>query len=719
MTRSPSLAANPLISSWLTVRADGTVTLRVGKAELGQGIHTALAQIAVTELGLAPGQLVVAPLSTAASPDEGFTAGSLSTQVSGAAVRAVSTAARRLFIEAAARRAAVPARSLTVADGAIRTADGEVVGTYGSLAAEVNLDVDTADMDTADVGTADVGTADVDTAEAAPPEERPSPPDLTRIDLPDKVFGRPRFIHDLDLPGMVHARVIRPPLLRATLATDVPGERLADLPPGARVVRDGDFLAVLADREEVADAAATRLRSSVKWEPADDLPEESRLTSWLREQRSETSVLADGERGQGGPPGTTVRASYSRGLIAHASIATSCALARFDGRLLEVWSHTQGIFPLRAAIADALGLDRSEVVVYHVQGAGCYGHNAADDVAFDAALLACRTGGRPVRVLWDRAAELGSGPLASAMTADVAAVLDPDGTVRDWTYDVWSNGYNGRPGYAGNPGLLGNGYRRGGLPLPPSVDPPLASGLGSGRNAVPPYALDAPRVATHRLLSMPIRTSAIRSLGAHFNVFAIESFMDELAAAADADPLAFRLARLADERARAVLQAAADAAGWGQSTAGADTGLGLGYARYKNAGAYCAAAAEVEAGETVRVRRLVLAVDVGRVVNTDGVRNQIEGGAIQAASWTLKEQVRFGRDGITSLNWESYPVLRFSEVPRVDVIVLDRPGQPSLGAGECTAGPVAGAIANGLFAAIGVRVRTLPLSDENVLRAIG
>jgi nicotinate dehydrogenase subunit B len=709
MTLSPSLAANPLISSWLTVRADGTVTLRVGKAELGQGIHTALAQIAVTELGLSPGQLEVAPLSTAASPDEGFTAGSLSTQVSGAAVRAVSAAARRLFIEAAARLAAVPATSLTIVDGAIRTPEGEIVGSYASLAAEVNLGVDVA-------GTVPAG------AEAGltgvPLAERPARSDLTRIDLPDKVFGRPRFIQDLELPGMVHGRVIRPALLRATLV-DIPEERLAGLPAAAWVVRDGDFLAVLADREEVADAAAARLRGSAKWEPAEDLPEESGLTSWLRDQRSETTVLAEGEPGGPTPPGTTVSASYSRGLIAHASIATSCALARFDGRLLEVWSHTQGIFPLRAAIAGALGLDKSDVVVYHVEGAGCYGHNPADDVAFDAALLACRTGGRPVRVLWDRAAELGSGPLASAMTADVTAVLDPDGSVRDWSYDVWSNGYNGRPGYAGNPGLLANGYRRGGRALPPSVDPPLASGLGSGRNAVPPYTLGSPRVATHRLLSMPIRTSAIRSLGAHFNVFAIESFMDELAAASGTDPLAFRLARLDDERARAVLLAAADAAGWGQPPAAADTGRGLGYARYKNAGAYCAVAAEVEARESVRVRRLVLAVDVGRVVNRDGVRNQIEGGAIQAASWTLKEQVRFGPDGVTSLSWETYPVLRFSEIPQVDVIVIDRPGHPSVGAGECAAGPVAGAIANGLFAAIGVRARTLPLTDQNVLQAIG
>jgi CO/xanthine dehydrogenase Mo-binding subunit len=222
---------------------------------------------------------------------------------------------------------------------------------------------------------------------------------------------------------------------------------------------------------------------------------------------------------------------------------------------------------------------------------------------------------------------------------------------------------------------------------------------------------------------MPIRTSAIRSLGAHFNVFAIESFMDELAAAAGADPLAFRLALLDDERARAVILAAAEGAGWRQrreaAAARADTGLGLGYARYKNTGAYCAAVAEVEATESVRVRRIVVAVDVGHVVNLDGVRNQIEGGAVQAVSWTLKEQVRFGRDGITSLNWETYPILRFSETPHVDVVVINRPGLPVVGAGECAAGPVAGAIANGLCAAIGVRVRTLPLTAENVVQAIG
>jgi nicotinate dehydrogenase subunit B len=701
VNRSASLAANPLVSSWLTVQEDGTVILRVGKVEFGQGIHTALAQIAIGELGLPPGKLVVAPPSTAGSPDEGFTAGSLSTQVSGAAVRAACATARRLFIETAAAKAGVPARSLSVIDGDIRTPEGEIVGSYGSLAGQVDLDFEAAEPSQETDGSAQ--------------------PDLQRLDLPDKIFGRPRFIQDLELPGMLHARVIRPPLLRAVLR-EIPADACVSLAPSVQVVRDGNFLAVLSEREEAAAAAADALSQRVTWEPAEDLPDQSRLAAWLRAQPRETSVLANEQKDGRKRDGTVVRASYSRGLLAHASIAASCALARFDGRVLEVWSHTQGIYPLRGAIAGAFGMDQSDVVVRHVEGAGCYGHNPADDAAFDAALLARRTGGRPVRVLWDRAAELGSGPLASAMTADVSAEIGADGSVSNWTYDVWSNGYTSRPGYAGNPGLLANGYRHGGRPLPASVDPGSEAGLGSGRNAVPPYTFGSACVATHRVLSMPIRTSAIRSLGAHFNVFAIESFMDELAAAAGADPLAFRLALLDDERARAVISAAAEGAGWGQrreAAAHADTGLGLGYARYKNAGAFCAAVAEVEATESVRVRRIVVAVDVGQVVNLDGVRNQIEGGAVQAVSWTLKEQVRFGRDGITSLNWETYPILRFSETPQVDVVVINRPGLPVVGAGECVAGPVAGAIANGLCAAIGVRVRALPLTAENVVQAIG
>jgi CO/xanthine dehydrogenase Mo-binding subunit len=301
------------------------------------------------------------------------------------------------------------------------------------------------------------------------------------------------------------------------------------------------------------------------------------------------------------------------------------------------------------------------------------------------------------------------------MTVDLAATIGPDGRVSDWTHELWSNGHTSRPGYAGQPGLLAHTHRCEVEPVP-SVDPPAARGHGSARNAVPGYDLGRLDVVAHRALAMPLRTSALRSLGAHLNVFAIESFLDELAAVAGIDPLEFRLAHLRDERAAEVLRAAADSGGW-HDPRPPDVGRGIACARYKGRGAYCAVAAEVEAVDRVVVRRLAVAVDAGRVVSDDGLRNQLEGGAIQATSWTVKEQVRLGPDGVESVDWETYPILRFSEVPRVGVHVVDRPDQPSLGAGEAAQGPTAAAIANALADATGVRVRDLPLTPERVAAA--
>jgi CO/xanthine dehydrogenase Mo-binding subunit len=694
-----SLRANPRLSSWITVRAGGGVDLRVGKIEFGQGIYTALEQIAASELGVSAGRVTLMPVSTASSPDEGFTAGSMSVSDSGTAVRQVCAEVRSLFLAAAARRTGLAEDALHVDDGVIRDRSGTPVESYWTLAAQVDLDVDAGGVAARDTG-----------------HERA--PDLPRVDLPDKVFGRPRFIHDLVLPGMLHARVIRPPAVRAHLV-EAPVDLASELPGVACLVRDGDFLAVIAREEEQAHAAAARLAEATVWKSEDSLLDESSLPRWLRSQPSESTIVRAMESEPVHAAGETVlRAAFSRPLLAHASIAVSCGLAQWRSGTLHVWTHSQGIFSLRGAIAQALGAEPSGVVVHHVEGAGCYGHNPADDAAFDAALLAGHAGGRPVRVLWTRADELRWTPFGPAMAAEVSATLTPGGTVSDWTYQVWSNGHTSRPGYEGSPGLLAAAQREGGTPLPPSADPPAEHGYGSARNAVPGYAFDRLSVVAHRVLSMPIRTSALRSLGAYFNVFSIESFMDELARQAGADPLAFRLAHLRDDRARAVLTTAAREAGWDRRREGDGTGQGIAYARYKNRGAHCAAVAEVEAADSVKVRRLVLAVDVGRVVSMDGVRNQIEGGAVQSTSWTTKERVRFGPAAVTSTDWEAYPILRFSEAPSVEVHVIDRPGEPSVGAGEAAQGPVAAAIANALHAAIGVRVRDLPLTPERVVAAM-
>jgi CO/xanthine dehydrogenase Mo-binding subunit len=347
-----------------------------------------------------------------------------------------------------------------------------------------------------------------------------------------------------------------------------------------------------------------------------------------------------------------------------------------------------------------------------------YGQNGADDVAMDAVLLARAVPGRAVRVAWSRADEMCWPPLGPAMLARVWAGLDAGGRIVAWRQEVWSNGFMGRPTMGGDPRLLALTQVAGGRPMPPAPDLQPANSMGASRNAVPGYDIPAVQVTRHRLLDMPVRTSSLRSLGAHLNVFAIESFMDELAAAAGADPVAFRLAHLSDPRARQVLTQAAGMAGWGARGRRDGVGFGVGVARYSGNAGYCAAVAQVQAGTGIAVRRLWLAVDVGRVINPDGVINQVEGGAVQSASWTLAEQVRFDRDQITSAGWDSYPILRFTEVPQVMVRVMDAPGEAEVGAGEVAQGPVAGAIANAVADAAGVRVRDLPLTRENVARAI-
>jgi CO/xanthine dehydrogenase Mo-binding subunit len=417
-------------------------------------------------------------------------------------------------------------------------------------------------------------------------------------------------------------------------------------------------------------------------------------------------------------PGKRLRAQYSRPFLAHASIAPSCGVARWEGDgTLAVWSHSQGIYRLREAIAGTLGLDAESIRVQHVENAGCYGHNAADDAALDAVLLARGAPTRPVQVVWSRQDELTWAPFGSAMAVDIEATLDEVGGIRSWTYDVFSQGHLSRPGYAGGvAGLLAGAYLDGGTPAPAAIDPPLPA-AGTARNAIPGYQVGNRRITAHRLLETPIRSSALRSLGAFMNVFAIESFMDELAAETGRDPLEYRLAHLTDDRARQVLETAAAAAGW-HDRAPEQVGRGIGFARYKDSGAYCAVVAEVEAEYDIRVRKLTIAVDVGFAVNPGGVRNQIEGGATQATSWTLKEQVRFDKQRITSDDWESYPILRFSEVPRIEVELVPRPDSPSLGAGEAAQGPTAGAIANAVADAIGIRVRDLPITRDAVLAAI-
>jgi len=697
LTRPGSLEKNPRLSQWLRVHRDGTVSIYSGKVEIGQGILTALAQIAAEELGIAVERIRMVPADTAVSPDEGVTSGSLSIQDSGAALRRACAQARAVLLASAAARLAVSTRDVQVADGVVR-ADGRSTS-FWECADEALFDREIDDT----------------AALRSPGDYRVVGKPTPRRDLPDKIAGQPRFIQDMALPGMLYGRIVRPPHNFAGLIS-LDDSKVKSMPGLAAIVRDGAFVGVLAEREDVAISVQRALRLAASWREADPPPRD--VHAWLKEHAAEHRVISEkGNAGARSRATKTLEASFTKPYLSHASIGPSCAIARIDDGKLMVWSHSQGIFNLRRDLALALGMREDAVVVRHVEGAGCYGHNGADDAALDAALLARAAGGRPVQVQWMRDDEFAWAPCGPAMALNLRAALDAHGDIVDWEHELWSNGHSSRPGRGDSPALLAAWHLTSPHERPSAINMPLPAGAAD-RNAIPIYDFPNQRVVNHYVRAMPVRTSALRSLGAYANVFAIESFMDELAQAAGIDPIAFRLRHLKDPRGRAVMEAAARRAEWSRWKSTEGRGHGIGFARYKNMGAYCAAVAEVEVGRDVRVDRLILAVDVGLVINPDGVINQIEGGAIQSTSWTLKEQVKLGARGIASLGWEDYPILKFSEAPPVEVELASHPELPAVGAGEAAQGPTAAAIANAVAHALGLRVRDLPLTHERIAAAI-
>jgi len=690
-----SLDKEPWLDAWIRIDADNRVTVFTGKAELGQGIKTALLQVAAEELQVAPARITLVTADTGRTPDEGYTAGSHSMQDSGTALRHAAAEVRTILTSMAAQRLQVPVASLTLADGMLTAADGRRV-TYGELLEGRQLH----------------RRAD---GKATPREARlhtVAGKALRRVDIPAKVGGGIAYVHDLRLPKMVHARVVRPPAPGARLL-GVDTAAVARLPGVLKVVRDGRFLAVIADGEYRAVKAAAALAAAARWETPATLPAQLSLRDQVLSQSAQALPIL--ERGTAPTGGRTLRATFTRPFQLHGAIGPSCAIARFDAGRYTVWTHSQGVFPLRAALAELLGVDEETVRCIHAEGSGCYGHNGADDVAADAALLARAFPGRPVRVQWMREDEHGWEPLGPGMVATVEATLDARGAIAWWNYEVWSPSHNTRPGKAGN--LLAATHLARPFTPPPAKPIPQPEGSGD-RNAIPYYVLPQARVVHHFQPHSFLRTSALRSLGAYCNVFAIESFMDELAQAANADPVAFRLRHLDDPRALEVVRLAASRFGWDGYRAGPRRARGFAFARYKNLAAYCAIALEVEvARETgfARITRAVAAVDCGEVVNPDGVRNQIEGGIVQSASWTLLEQVRFDQTQVLTRDWAAYPILRFNQVPeRIEVHLVDRPGMPFLGTGEASQGPAAAALANAMAGACKVRLRDLPLDRARV-----
>jgi nicotinate dehydrogenase subunit B len=696
-----SLATTPFLDSWIRIDADGTITAFTGKAELGQGFKTAFQQIAAEELDVPFGQLKVVTADTGRTANEGYTSGSHSMQDSGTAIQNAAAQVRALLVAEAARRLDLPADNFRTENGAVIAADGQRFA-YGDLVAGDMLHVQAQPASTLK----DPATFKV--------MGQPIP----RVDIPAKVTGGAAYVQDMRLPGMVHARVVRPPSYGGQL-TACDTSAVEKLPGVVKVVRNGNFLAVVAKKEFQAIKAMAALSAAAKWQETPSLPKQDDLLRVLTSLPSQDKTIF-----QAGNPSAsgakTIEATYTRPYQSHGSIGPSCAVAQLSDGTTTVWTHTQGVYPDRQAIAEMLRNPQASVRCIHVEGSGCYGHTGADDAAADAALIARELPGVPVRVQWMREQEHAWEPYGPAMVTKLKASLDDNGGIADWHFEVWSNTHSMRPGGAG--AMLAAQHMANPFAVPAAKPIPLPEG-GGDRNAIPIYKFPNAQVVHHFIPDMPVRISAMRALGAYHNVFSIESFMDELASAAGADPVEFRLKHLDDPRGRDVIEKAAQGFGWtkGQK-APPHRGYGFAFARYKNLAAYCAIASEVEVNrETGRPRlvRAVAAVDSGQVVNPDGLTNQIEGAIVQSMSWTLYEAVTFDDTRITSIDWQTYPILRFDAVPdSIIVHIINRPGKPFLGSGETGQGPAAASIANAIANATGKRLRDLPLTRKKIKNAI-
>jgi nicotinate dehydrogenase subunit B len=716
MTRplSVSFKANPSLDAWIRIETDGSVTVFTGKVEIGQGIKTALALIAAEELDVAMERIRVVMADTAQSPNELYTASSQSVEDSGGAIRQAAAEARFHLLSKACEVLGMARDELHVVDGVVRGPSCEV--TYAQLMGGRRFDC----MVT--------GAADP----KRPHQYRWVGKPARRVDLADKVFGKPVFVQDLTLPGMVYGRVLRPPSQHATLVSlDV--RDVEHMPGVVKVVVDGSFVGVVARREYQAISAVQALRARASWQEPARLPAADQMESYLRSNvtnrvavvggvASEDTVIGEASH----PDGHRLfQRTYLRSHLMHGSLGPSAAVAQYDSQGLTVWTHNQGVHLLRGALAEILHLAVEQVRVLHVEGAGSYGHNAAEDAACDAALLARAVAPQPVSLQWSREDEHTWEPYGPAMVVDVAATLDAQGYISSWNHEVWSTTHVARAvPLGGASGFVAAWHLKEPRARPTARPWTGAPHLGGHRNAEPLYTFPSKRVVEHFVAETPLRTSTLRSLGAYPNVLAIESLMDELAGHAGVDAVEFRLRHLHDERAASVLRRLAEECSWAERAgweSGLGRGRGLALAQYKNAKTYAGVAVDLSLDEQtceIRLHEAVIVADAGLIIDPDGLTQQLEGGFIQSASWTLKERVTFDDTRVTSVDWLSYPILRFREVPAIRTVLLNRPDSPSVGAGEAAQGPTAAAIANALAQACGLRLCAPPFTAERVRNAL-
>lgn len=676
------------INSWIKVLANGQVQVYTGKLELGQGIKTAIAQVAAEELDLDMKQVEVILASTGVTPDEGYTAGSGSIEHSAMAIRNAAAAARLYLLELASERMKTPVSELNCAGGKVSVKNQENGLTFyeildgKQMSTEIRLPITVKPKNSYRL----VGKP------------------VLRDDIKLMVRATHVYVQDLRFRGMVHARIVRPPSYTAKLQSFDEQALKTRFPELLKIVTKGSFIGIITTNEYTAVQAQAWLRDHTIWSSTADLPSGLPMVEYLKSRTVQhRNVSKKGNPEITGATADYLKSSYYKPYIMHGSIGPSCSVARYENERLQIWTHSQGVYPLRDAVQKLLKIPAESIQVTGVPGSGCYGHNGADDVAADVAMLAVAYPGKHIRLQWSREDEHAWEPYGSAMIMEIAAKLDATGKISHWNYNMWSDSHSIRPG--GRPENL--------LAYLHSEKEPIvhAGGFSGGayRNSESYYNIPNQQTDAHAFQG-PLRVSALRSLGAYGNIFAIESFMDELAKKAGADPYQFRLKHLTDTRAVTVVNKLQSIMQAVQPVSG--TGIGIAFSRYKNSAAYCAIAAAVKIDKATgmfRVVKMWAVIDAGEVINPDGLRNQTEGGMIQSASWTLKEQVLFDKKQVTSRNWDNYPIYRFNEVPEVEVTIIDHADEDALGAGEAAQGPAAAAIVNAIYHVSGKRIRELPV----------
>ncbi len=702
-------AAKPValteVDSFLAIDSSGQVLVYSGKVDLGTGITTALRQMVAEELDVSFSKIALLQGDSKLTPDQGKTWGSLTIQVGGMQLRNAAATARGALMEVAAKRLNAKKEDLKVVDGVVSAGNRRV--TYGQLVDGKSF------------------ALKLDHTKPAQPKDpkdhRVVGKSIPRVDMPAKITGRFAYIHDFRVPGMLHGRVVRPPAMGAMLQ-GVDESSVKDVPGLVKVVRAGNFLGVVARSEWAAITAANKLKAT--WSKWEGLPEQAKLYEHVRATKSVqdqvTSTVGDTAAAMAADGVRKLAATYDFAIHTHGSIGPSCAVAELKNGKLTSWSASQATHDLHKQLAEMLGMSADDVHCLYLEGAGCYGRNGHEDAAADAALLA-KAVGRPVRVQWSRADEHGWDPKGPPTLLDLRASMDASGNITAWESEFFIPQQT-----AGSFMVPLTGATLAGLPQKNDIAPGNIF-----QNSAIPYKFANVKTVCRRLETTPFRPSWIRTPGRMQNTYANECFMDELAAAAKADPIEFRLKYLdpADKRGIEVLTRLKALAKWetrpspqpGSGGGNIAKGRGVSYVKYELVRTYVGIVANVEvdrASGAIRVTRVYMTHDCGQIINPDGLRNQVEGNIIQTLSRTLIEELKFDRSAVTSLDWASYPIITFPDVPEVVIELINQPNTPPWGAGEPSAAVVPSAVSNAVFDATGVRLRSIPYTPDKVKAAL-